>query len=66
MLYHARFRCLSARRVHANAHRSRVLSQGPLVLSPTRYKRFLQGDELELESKEARLIWEFVSAHTSY
>ena len=45
MLYHALFRCLFAGRVHANTHRSRVLSQGPLVLSPTRYKHFRQGDD---------------------
>jgi len=32
----ALFRCLSAGRVYANAHRSRVLAQGPLVLSSTR------------------------------
>ena len=38
------FRCLSAGRVHANTHRSRVLAQGPLVLSPTRYELFFQGD----------------------
>lgn len=38
--YDALFRCLSAGRVHANAHRSRVLAQGSLVLSPTRYNLF--------------------------
>lgn len=32
----ALFRCLSPGGVHANTYRSRVLAQGPLVLSPTR------------------------------
>ena len=35
--YDALFRCLSAGRVHAHSYRSRVLAQGSLVLSPTRY-----------------------------